>query len=76
MNYRERIVEVLAKYNVRLDGAPLDALAMAMERMGSNRSLLRPASKCSPAPDITTPEGAKQASDNARYYRDTLKPFA
>lgn len=32
MTYRERIIEVLAKYNVRLDDAPLDALAMAMER--------------------------------------------
>jgi hypothetical protein len=37
MNTRERIVEVLAKYNVRLEDAPLDALTMAMERIDGNR---------------------------------------
>lgn len=36
--YKGRIVEVLAKYNVRLEPAPLDALAMAMERMASRHS--------------------------------------
>lgn len=35
--YRARIVEVLAKYNVKLPDAPLDALAMAMERMAVNQ---------------------------------------
>lgn len=35
---RNRIVEVLAKYNVRLESAPCDALAMAMERMIQNRT--------------------------------------
>ena len=33
---RERIVEVLAKYNVRLADAPLDALVAAVERIVSN----------------------------------------
>lgn len=33
MSVRDRIVEVLAKYNVHLQDAPLDALTMAMERM-------------------------------------------
>jgi hypothetical protein len=34
--FRGRIVEVLRKYNVKLDDAPLDALAMAMARMRSS----------------------------------------
>jgi hypothetical protein len=33
---RERIIEVLRKYNVKLPGAPLDALVDAMERIVSN----------------------------------------
>ena len=35
--WRTRIVDVLQKYNVRLDGAPLDALTEAMQRLGSPR---------------------------------------
>lgn len=31
--HRERIVEVLRKYGVALEPAPLDALALAMSRM-------------------------------------------
>ena len=31
--FRERAVEVLAKYNVHLDGTPMDALATAMQRL-------------------------------------------
>ena len=73
MQVRDRIVEVLAKYNVRLEDAPLDALTMAMEHM--NRSLLRPASKA-PTIDITTPDGAKRSRENADWYRSSLKPFA
>lgn len=74
MKYRDRIVEVLAKYNIRLEDAPLDALTMAMERVGS--SLLRPATTAPKSPDITTPEGAKKSRENADHYRNTLKPFA
>jgi hypothetical protein len=33
--HRERIIEVLRKYNIKLDDAPLDALAMAMGRMNA-----------------------------------------
>lgn len=33
MQTRDRIVEVLAKYNIALPDAPLDALTMAMDRM-------------------------------------------
>lgn len=51
--------------------ADAEAAIAAMPRP----SLLRPATKAI-APDITTPEGAKQASDNARWYRENLKPFA
>jgi len=74
---RERIVEVLAKYNRTLEDAPLGALALAMERMIDTRGnpLLKPVSKVS-VPDITTPEGAKQSRAAADYYRDVLKPFA
>ena len=36
MSVRERIVEVLWKYNVDLPAAPLDALTDAMERIISN----------------------------------------
>jgi hypothetical protein len=35
MEYERRIVEVLGKYNVRLEKIPLEALAAAMERMGN-----------------------------------------
>lgn len=35
---RNRIVEVLAKYNVHLTDAPLDALTMAVDRMIENRT--------------------------------------
>lgn len=33
-----RITEVLAKYNIRLENAPRDALTMAMDRMIRNRT--------------------------------------
>jgi len=33
-----RITEVLAKYNIRLENAPRDALTMAMDRMIQNRT--------------------------------------
>lgn len=35
---RERIIEVLKKYNVTLPEAPLDALSDAMERIIANTS--------------------------------------
>jgi hypothetical protein len=35
--FRERIAEVLRKYGIALDDAPLSALAMAMARMNANR---------------------------------------
>jgi len=73
---RARIAEVARKYNVTIADAPLDAITAAMHRMGARpRSLLWPATVAK-APDITTPEGAKQARENADYYRETLKPFA
>jgi hypothetical protein len=34
---RDRIVEVLVKYNIKLEPAPLDALADAMNRLIRNR---------------------------------------
>lgn len=75
MDIRERIVEVLTKYNVKLEDAPLDALTMAMDRMCGSRSLLRAVSKPSPMP--TDPvEFAKRSRENADYHRDVLKPFA
>lgn len=37
MDVKGRIVEVLAKYNVKLGDAPLDALTMAMERMRQSK---------------------------------------
>lgn len=74
---RDRIAEVLRKYNVTLPDAPLDALTAAMERMGAkHRGLLKPASQAPKLPDITTPEGAKASREAADYYRNTLKPFA
>ena len=76
VDFRGRIVEVLAKYNVRLESAPLDALAMAMARMGSRGSLLRPATSASLLPPVGTPEYAAETRKNADYYRETLKPFA
>lgn len=36
-----RITEVLAKYNIRLENAPREALAMAMDRMIQNRTSSR-----------------------------------
>lgn len=45
------------------------------ERFPRRVSLLRPVSRVT-VPDATTPEGAKQISENSRHYRDTLKPFA
>lgn len=39
------------------------------------KSLLRPASRAAGL-DMTTPEGRQQAADNARWYRENLKPFA
>ena len=50
---RERIVEVLAKYDVKLEAAPLDALAIAMDRLIDNArgSLLRPATNAPPLSD-------------------------
>lgn len=42
---------------------------------GSPRSLLRPAT-VAVAPDIRTPEGARQSRANADYVRTVLKPFA
>jgi hypothetical protein len=38
MAVRDRIVEVLRKYNVTLPDAPLDALADAMDRLIKNRT--------------------------------------
>lgn len=74
---RDRIAEVLRKYNVSLEAAPLDALTDAMRRIGAKpASLLHPATVASNPPDITTPEGAKKASENADHYRRMLKPFA
>jgi hypothetical protein len=74
---RDRIAEVLRKYSVILEAAPLDALTDAMRRIGAQpRSLLHPSTVAPKSPDITTPEGAKQASKNAAWYRRALKPFA
>lgn len=38
LEFENRIAEVLAKYNVRLENAPRQALAMAMHRMVGNRN--------------------------------------
>lgn len=38
-------------------------------------SLLRPATLAT-SPDMTTPEGRAKAAENAKNYRETLKPFA
>lgn len=73
MKARDRIVEVLAKYSVTLEDAPLDALTMAMERM--HTSLLRPPVETHQI-DISTPEGAAKVRADADYYRNVLKPFA
>jgi len=35
---RNRITEVLAKYNIHIENAPRDALTMAMDRMIQNRT--------------------------------------
>jgi len=75
IDFRSRIVGVLAKYNVKLADAPLDALAMAMARMVRG-SLLRPATSAPPLPPVGTPEHAAKTRENADYYRETLKPFA
>lgn len=71
METRDRIVEVLAKYNIALPDAPLDALTMAMERM--NQSLLRPVS-IAKMPDMTTPEGVARSRKAADYYNSLKEP--
>ncbi len=38
-------------------------------------SLLKPATTAV-APDISTPQGRQRAADNAKWYRENLKPFA
>lgn len=50
--------------------ADAEAAIAAMPKL-----LLRPATTAK-SPDMTTPEGRKQAADNARWYRENLKPFA
>ena len=69
ISVRDRIVEVLAKYNRKLEDAPLDALTMAMERLIEVRSssLLRPATQPRPLP--ADPE------ERARYLREIIDRY-
>jgi len=55
----------------------LDHVYKALDKQFTRRvdPLLKPATTAV-APDISTPQGRQRAADNAKWYRENLKPFA